>query len=350
MVTARLLPLLLLLPCAALGFEAASLYGNGGEACSARDSDALYCCQHFWSHRTGVFGDLLVLHPTGVDFAHAIQQNGAGGAGTVPLGRVGVVDPDYKTGFRTGLTYAIDPCSSITATYSLYQNHATNSLLANGALGDTVRSLVLHPGTTTAASTSTLLSAEYDIDYETFDIDYSRLWSGSEDHALNYDLGVRYAQLNQHFAQLGNFAPAIGSVHTTSNVNFDGIGLRAGVDGRRRIGCGGWATYGRSFLNVLFGEFRSEYSQFNRTTQTTQALSYWNDERVVPVLEYELGLSWTSCCGEGNWRISAGYYTAFWFNIISSAEHVQAVQNAVFTGAHETVAFDGLVTRIEYLW
>ena len=330
--------------------ELASAYANNGATCCPSDCDDMYCCNHFWSHRTGVFGDLIVLHPTGVDFAHAIQQNGAGGPGTVPLGRVGVVDPNYKTGFRAGFTYALDQCSSVTATYSFYQNHATDALLSNGGLGDTVRSLVLHPGTTTAGSTSTLLSAEYDIDYKTVDVDYSRLWSGCEDYAINYDLGVRYAQLNQHFAQLGNFAPSVGSVQTTSNVNFDGVGLRAGVDGRRRIGDGGWATYGKSFLNVLFGEFRSEYVQFNRSTQTTQALSYWNDERVVPVLEYELGLSWTSCCGDGNWRISAGYYTAFWFNIISDAEHVQAVQNANFVGLHETVAFDGFVTRVEYLW
>ena len=38
--------------------------------------------------RWAIWGEALWIHPTGVDMAHAQQQDGLGGAGTVPFGNI----------------------------------------------------------------------------------------------------------------------------------------------------------------------------------------------------------------------------------------------------------------------
>lgn len=319
--------------------------GQCGSPCG--DCGCAPCsCTPFWAHRTYLFGEYLYLLPTDADMPHAFQQNGVGGPGTVPAGSVGVVQPDFESAYRAGFGVALGCYASLGISYSRFDSRATDSLAQLSGVGDTVASLVLHPNSANAGSTSSLVDASLDLDYQLADIEYRRLLSGNCRHAVNYGVGVRYAKLQQDFLQIGNFAPPTGTIQTTSDINFEGVGLRAGLDGERRIGCCGFSGYGKCFMNVLFGEFQSTYTQLNTITTVVQANSNWNDRRALPLLEYEVGLNWTS--RRGHWRVSAGYYTAFWFNTITTQQFVQAVQNADFVDVGETVAFNGLVTRLEF--
>ncbi len=304
------------------------------------------CGPAWWAHRSFVFGEYLYLHPTGIDMAHAIQQNGTGGAGTTPEGRVGVVDQAYTSAYSVGFGVALSPCASIQASYVNFFSHNTDVLAAPAVSGGTVGSLVFHPESINEGSTSSLVNAANDIDFQTADIEYRRLLAAGPRFALNYAVGARYAKLDQWFRQVGNFAPPTGTIQTTTNINFEGGGLKAGLDGMQRLGNTRFGVYAEGFLSLVFGTFRSDYEQFNVTTTSIQAASNWRDERVVPILEYEVGLNFTSRCGR--WRWSSGYYTAFWFNAIATPEYVQAVQFADFVDLGETIAFDGLVTRLEF--
>jgi hypothetical protein len=66
----------------------------------------------------------------------------------------------------------------------------------------------------------------------------------------------------------------------------------------------------------------------------------------VPILDYEVGLRWTSC--NGHWQVGTGYYTAFWFNTVTTGNFVRAVQFNDFTNVDKTIAFTGLTTRVEF--
>jgi hypothetical protein len=314
-----------------------------GDFCGPCDD---LCGPPWWAHRSYFFGEYLYLRPTGIDMAHAIQQNGAGGSGTTPDGRVGVVDQAYTSAYAVGFGVALSPCASVDASYMDFYSHNTDSLAAPNVSGGTVGSLVLHPESVHEGSTSSLVNAFNDIDFRVADLMYRRLLRAGPRFALNYSVGARYGQLTQQFGQIGNFASPTGTVNTTTNVKFHGGGFRFGLDGMQRLGRTRFGVYGKSYLSLLFGQFRSNYLQFNETTTATEAASNWNDQRVVPVLDYEIGLNWTSC--NGHWRFSAGYYTAFWFNIVSTPQWVQAVQNSDFVDLGETLAFDGLVSRLEF--
>ncbi len=299
-----------------------------------------------WDHQTGIFGEYMYLRPFGANVAHGIQQNGVGGLGTVPAGDVGVVSPEFDNGYRVGFEWAPNRCSGIRATYSYYSTDGSDTLIAAPGIGGTAASLVLHPGTVTAASTFSELDATMKMNFHLADIDYSVLINECESHAVNFDIGVRYAHLRQDFEQFGIFSGATGEEDTTTEIRFDGVGLRTGFDGQWRLGESRFSAYGWGFINVLFGEFTSRYQQFDVTTTTVEAASRWSDDRCVPILDYEVGLRWTGC--NGHLQASTGYYTAFWFNAVNTDDFVRAVQTNDFTHVDKTIAFTGVTTRIEY--
>ena len=308
------------------------------------------CCGCSFCPRSYIFGEYLYLQPVGADMAHAIQQNGVGGPGTTPDGRVGVLNPQFAPAYRVGFGKAIGGCATIGAAYTNFHSHTTDTLSAPNdpftEVGGTVSSLVLHPNSVNAGSTSSLVDATYDIDFQLADIEYRRLVAANCTGAGYFTAGARYAKLQQQFSQIGNFSPPTGTIETTTNIIFEGAGFRTGLDGERRIGGSRFSAYGKGFLSLMFGEFKSDYRQLNTTTTIVQAASNWQDNRVVPILEYEVGFHWTSF--SGRWQATAGYYSAFWFNTISTGDFVRAVQTSDFLNLGQTIAFNGLVTRLEF--
>jgi hypothetical protein len=302
--------------------------------------DGACCGPEFWEHRTGLFGEYLLMRATGNDMAHGFQRNG-----TVPVGHVGVLDQEHESGFRVGFGWAMDPCSSVGVAFTRVDSHATDFLDSPNVNGGETASLVLHPGFVNAGTNAAFLDAEHDIDMQTIDVDYRRVFSGSHDHVLNYAVGVRYGNLEQNFAQIGTFAQPTGDIFTFSDIDFDGVGLRVGLDGRRRVrGC--WSAYGKIFLSMLFGDVQTEFANINVTTETVLAQVDWQDTRLVPVLDYEVGVSWTSC--SDRWVLSVGYLTSIWFNAVTTPEFIKAVQADSYVDLGDTINFDGFTARVEF--
>jgi Legionella pneumophila major outer membrane protein precursor len=305
------------------------------------------CCQcsNMFDHRTGVFAEYLYLRAFDIDMAHGVQQNGVGGQGTVTIGDVATAQPGFSSGYRVGAEWACCCCSEIKFTYTQYETGTTSLLDAAGGVGGTAASLVLFPTTVTSADTYSTLFATYNIEFQTADIDYSTLLCGNNVAKMDFVFGARYAHLQQDFTQSAESSGANGSKLTTTTIGFDGVGMRTGLTGQWQLGNTRLALYGRGYLDVLFGDFVSDYTQFNLTTSTTEANAHWVDGRVLPILETEFGLEWT-CCSDCC-RFSVGYDTSYWFNAIDTGEFIQAVQNESFTHAAQTIAFTGVAARAE---
>jgi hypothetical protein len=288
------------------------------------------------------------LHTTGVDMAHAQQQDGLGGAGTVPFGQVGAADPDYNLGVRVGGSVALSNCTSIVASYTFFETDARSTIVAPTAVGGgggAVGSLVHHPGTALTASAGPV-DAYYDIDFQMADAEFRALLWGSNRGWVNYSAGGRYAHLEQDFTQTGLFGGGLGgAIRTKTGIDFDGGGALFGLDGERLIGRRGFSVYGNAGVSPVVGQFSSDYRMTNQTTVTELARVQWKDDRVVTILDYELGLAWTG--PQGRVRLSAGYLAQHWFNTVTTAELINSVQANNYTGAGEALSFDGLVTRVE---
>jgi hypothetical protein len=313
------------------------------------DLNACNDCPPVWAHRSGIFGELMVLRARGVEVAYAVPIDGA----IVPppvvpiqVGPTAVADPDYSAGFRIGGMYALDDCSSVSLTYTRFQSSSVDAAATTAPL--VLRSLVFHPGTANAGSDFLAAFANSDVKFDLVDADYRGVWAADDLSVINYLVGVRYAGLGQDFRGVYS---GTGTTDTlVSNMNFDGAGMRLGIDGTRFACNSGFLVYGKTSASFIAGEFRGRYTQSSDVDPIIVDTS-WKAGRLISILDLELGAGWQSCCGR--WRVSGGYMVAGWFNTVPQNQWIQAVQTNNFVGLSNTmnpITFDGFTARLEYRW
>lgn len=293
------------------------------------------------------FGECLYLTVSDADVNHAQQQNGLGGAGTVPFGLIGRVDPDWEPGFRVGGAIRLTDCSSLFVAYSQYESNAVSTLVppvipgGGGAVG----AFVHHPGAAITASVGPV-NATYDVDFQLGDFGLRRIWRAGSNYAVNWSLGGRYGHLEQNFQQLGVYSGgSAGQINTRTNVDFDGGGLRFGLDGERRFGCRGFSVYANVNVAPMLGTVQADYNMQNVTTATQLARATWKDDRFITTLDYEGGLAWTS--RKGRVRLSAGYNVAHWFNAVTTDSFINGVRADSYADIDGGLTFTGLVARAQ---
>ena len=308
------------------------------------------CIQPPMPIKYSFFGEFLFLHPTGVDMAHAQQQNGLGGAGTTPFGYIGATDFHHEPGVKIGGDMAVSPTTSIAATYTYFESNAVSSVdpptIPGG--GGAVGSLVHHPGAGLTASVAPV-HARSVLDFQLADAEYRMRLRQGPCYWINGGVGLRFAHLEQEFGQTGVFGGGQGgAIVTQSDIDFNGGGLKVGIDGGRNLGNRGFSVYGRAGVSPLVGEFNSRYSMFNDTTDTLLAQADWNDDRFVTLVDYEVGVAWSG--PKRRWRFSTGYTATHWFNALTTASFIDNVQANNYVGGDQTISFDGLTARVEHLW
>jgi hypothetical protein len=331
--------------------------GCNSGCCSCACNDCNHCCVSKCCygcclHRTGAFAEWLYLSPRNIDLAYAVPQDGLqpGIPGVVPQGNVAVLDLDYDSGVRIGFSLCLDCNSSVRVTYSWFDTDTTDAIAENAPR--VIRPLVAHPNTANSGFTSQQAAGVYDIEYELFDVDYRAvLWSCKGAH-VDYVVGARYAHLESAFAAVYPFATPDGTEVIATDINFDGGGIRIGLEGERRLfRRSGLSVYSKGHINALAGQFSSNYIQVDQFNGL-EVLVGWQDDRVITISELEAGVAWQNC--RGNLRVAAGYYFAIWDNVVTTPEWIDAVQNVNFVDVSQddddTIAFDGLVVRGEYLF
>ncbi len=303
------------------------------------------CCdQPVWRHRSGVFADFLYLRPGNVDVVYATEQTSFDPNLASPTGPVGRAAINGGPGFRVGMRWAWDDCTSLEASYTWFESDTTSSINATGA--NVLDLSVGHPSVATSGAASLAATATYDIAFRIVDVDYRHLLWGDHDAAIDYTVGVRYGHLTQDFrAQQSIFAGA-GFTSVDTNIGFDGGGIHFGLDGIKRRSGTGWLLYAKADASFLAGEFRADFRQANQFGGAAVIGNDLVDYRVVTILETELGVGWES--SGGRWRVTAGYALSAWLNTLTTTSYIAGVQAGSFGDLDETLTFDGLTTRIEW--
>lgn len=316
-------------------------------SCSDGNCGCDDCCG--WSNRWQVFGEFLYLRPRDAEVAYGSIIDGpiVAGAPGLQAGRTGVLDYDYQPGFRIGGGFTLDNCNQIIASYS--QLDATSNDVLATAAPDVIRSLVIHPNSPNAGSNWLDAAADGQVRFNILDVAYRGLLASCSDYEVGYLVGVRYARLEQYF---NSTFTGVGVETVTSNVDFDGAGMRFGMDFERYGRNRQWFVYGKGYASLIGGRFENDYLQSNQGDPVVAATT-WEAGRVVTMLDLEAGLGWQSC--SGNLRLSVGYMYSAWFNTIRQNEWITAVQNNDFVANGMStydsgVTFDGLTARVELLW
>ena len=291
----------------------------------------------------GVFGEFLYLHPRGADVSYAVPQDGTGGIGTVPTGEVAVANIGYTPAFRGGAFFTIGDDALIELTYTRFESDATSSITSTAPI--VINPLTLFPGTFNAGFTAEAASASYAIDYQLIDADYMVMGECCPDYWFGYLAGARYAELGQTFSATYPFAAPDGTTQLNTDINFSGAGLRLGLLGERTLFPNmGLRVYGSGVANLLVGKFDATYTQTNQFNGV-EANTSISEDRIVPVLDLELGVAWLG--PNGHFRISAGYLVSAWFNTVTTPSWIEGVQNRSFSPGDDVLTFDGLTARAQ---
>jgi hypothetical protein len=307
-----------------------------------------------------VFGEFLYLRSGNDKISYAVPIDGAivppVGAGPITIGPEAVVDADFSAGFRVGGELGLSPSATIGVAYERLESDGNSSVTVNAPF--VIRSLVSHPGTQAAPTDFLDGSARAGVDYRILDVSLSReLLCGCE-YSASWLVGLRLANLEQGFASTLTNTTLLETVAT--NVDFDGGGFRIGLGAERAlcVPCsergtstcgtcrGGFALYGRALASFLAGKFETSYSQSDNFTPEPIVLAGWEDDRVVPILDIEFGLSWTSP-GE-RWRLAGGYLFSAWYNAVTTEPFINGVRNNYSGEISETLTFDGLKATAEF--
>jgi Legionella pneumophila major outer membrane protein precursor len=299
-------------------------------------------------HRHAVFGEFLYMRPRDADVAYALPIDGPVApvlGNEVPVGPVALIDPDYDAAFRIGGSLALDKGSSIAGQYTRLRSESEDSVTV--VAPTVLRSLVAHPLGANAASDTLDASAALDIEMDLIDIDFRSLMFGCEGncaYAINYLIGAEFATLDQRFES--SFI-TLGTTTVNSDIEFEGIGMRFGLQGERFWPHSGVFVYGTGVSNFLFGEFDATYFQTN-SFNGVEAGTSWTAGRIVPVLDFEVGAGWLVL--NRHLRLSGGYRVSTWLNVVKTDEWINAVQANDFTNMDGTMTFDGLVARAEWMF
>ena len=108
-----------------------------------------------------------------------------------------------------------------------------------------------------------------------------------------------------------------GTENVNTNITFTGGGIRAGLEGERYAARSGLMVYGRTAASFMAGKFDAHYSETSTLVGATPINSELVSDRVVPILELELGVGWVS--PTGHFRISGGYLFNAWYNVMAPA-------------------------------
>ena len=307
----------------------------------AKQTPAQKACSK-WCRTVNLWGEFLYLRSRDSEVTYGVESNTslAPPAPPVQVGRVGMVDQTADPGFRFGITYTLDESSSLTASWAMLESHRSDRIDRSN-LSNVIESSVLHPSTAAASSSGTFATGIHDIDFDLVDLEYRGKLSSSETTDTNYVVGLRYVYLQQEFLHDNNI---LGNQTVATDIDFNGLGVRLGLEGERFRHKSRWFVYGKSYVNFVAGEFNAKFDQ-GQAFDASVVDTLWEAGRIVSIWDLELGLG--HVCKSERLSISAGYSFSAWTNVVKTDEFINAVQTNNFLDLGETMTYDGLVARVE---
>lgn len=298
------------------------------------------CPDYNWQ----VFGDFLWLNARNAEVNYAIPINGAivppDGVAPVQVGPAAIVDPGRDGGFRVGLSRVLSVPGRLGASYTYFDTDTSHAIAVTAP--DVLKAVVVHPGFEAGDTNYLSASANYSIDFQFIDLDYRGMLVCNRLFMLECLLGLRYASLGQSFR--ADFDNGIRTEQVTTEIDFDGIGVRLGLEGESRSERLGLMAYGRAAAGLYCGDFRADYLQGDSFVGAV-ADTGWEADRIVPMLDVEFGVGWSG--PRDHFVLTVGYMFSAWCNVVTTAEFIDAVQDNEFLAMGDTLTFDGLVGRAE---
>ena len=307
----------------------------------------MWCEPYVPRVRYRVYGEFLYLDPgNAASTSVAVPINGAITPPfnpRIPVGSVMRVEPGFASGFRFGFAGRPNQASEWGASYTYYDTSGSQFGAVDPASGFVFQSLLVHPATTAADTFFLDAAANSSVGFQLVDLAYRRHFSEQCAHSMNFLFGARFANLEQDLDS--TFTNTISIEEVLTRISFKGAGIRTGLESMWRSPTNGFYVYGNAYASFLAGRFDSSFTQRDNFVGDIVNASF-RDDRIVPVLDLELGLGWRS--QNNRWYISGGYMFGAWTNVMSTSSWINGVHAGSYDSIHDTLTFNGLIGRTEY--
>ena len=322
---------------------------KGKDGCKASGCAGGLCCE---TYNLRAYGEYLYLRARNVEVPYAVESNLSAPSRDKPpiqTSPIALVDQDFSSGFRAGFALVLDDCTELAATYSLFESSADHQISRDPTRPVLqILPMVGHPSTQTGTTGTAEASADARIDFDLIDLDLRRVLARSCQADLIGSVGVRYGRLEQGFAARFFNEPApepINAATVMTNIDFEGIGLKLGLDGdyyATRLPVMG---YMKGAVSLLAGEFDAIYQQTALNHVDPEVDTDWSAGRIVPTFDLEIGGGFYS--PKGRFLATAGYCYSVWTNMVRTDDWIHGVQQNMFQNMDNPITFDGLVLRVE---
>jgi hypothetical protein len=221
-------------------------------------------------------------------------------------------------------------------TYLHTQSTAVAGAPPNGALYSTLT----QPGFISLVSSA---AAATSLNYQVFDLEVARRYPMSDNGNVRIFGGARFAWIDQSLTAYYDGISANQAV-VSSPETFFGAGLRVGADGQWAI-FRGLGFYGRAAASLLSGNFTTAVRETNNANATTLTNVTENYNKMVPIAELGLGLSWE----RGNVRARVGYEMINWFGLVDSPDMVHDFSNKL-DHRYSDLGLQGMVVQVQWTY
>ncbi len=322
---------------------------SGKDDCGGKGCGACCACSPY-AFRVYVEG--LYLRARDAEVCYAVETNsnlpttGAPSA-SIPIqtSPVGVLDQDYSAGFRAGFGVCLDAVSELGLGYTWFDTSTEDTLTTDAPYK--ITALPLHPATEYAARDSLQAAGRHDIQFDLVDLDYRSYLVQTCTSNLDYVIGLRYGNLEQAFAARysDDLSQPSNRSEVATDIDFDGAGLRLGLEGERFYCAVPVKLYMKGFASLMAGEFDATYQQTVQNNSNYGVDTGWTAGRIVPTFDLELGGGFY--LPGGHLQATVGYVFSAWTNVVKTEDWIHAVQANDFRDMGDTITFDGVVARVE---
>lgn len=264
------------------------------------------CDGDFWLEVSGFYWNS---HQDGMEYAirNKVDPNitpntqGSGTANSFTVNNIidaSLENPDFNWnwGFKAGVGYC-SPCDGwdVSVLWTWYKGNADSHIEADKEHRDSILTLWSGFASTFGGPLhASHVETNWKLELNLVDIELGRQYWVSKYLTMRPFVGVRYASIKQDYNlehRGGSWTPsspdAANPVYHNEvklNNDYEGAGLRGGLDTVWNLGCG-WGVYGDMAFNILYGNFTVDHDEVNRAAGT--ALGQQNDFRRAKVTDTE---------------------------------------------------------------
>jgi hypothetical protein len=241
-------------------------------------------------------------------------QSGFSG-GTTFNGYLQKVKPHFRPGFRIGLGGNMEYDD-----WDIMLNWTWFKSTARGSSRGSLLTLWGHPqlasppNPTNSLSGASSANAQWHLHFNILDLEMGRSFWVGRHFSIRPFLGVRGAWIDQHLDIHYDYTTPVSKANLRADSNFEGGGVRAGLDMRFAL-IGGWSFYSIASASMLYGYYDAFFHEHWEGIQVAKTKDGFHN--AASTAQLALGVRWDTYVHKDRYHFGlyAGWEQNIWFGI-----------------------------------